>query len=317
MQSDMNLLAVDLGGSHTACALIVNGVVVDCEETPISNNSSLLSALQIVKDTLHTLVRRNEEVPENFVGIAFSFCGLVDSPTCRILSTSGKYQDYESVNLCDWADTNFGLPLRLENDARLALLGERFAGVGRRFDDIIMITLGTGIGGAAMVEGRLIRGKHAQAGCLGGHFTVNYQGRTCKCGNTGCIEAEASGWSLPLLCAEHSKFSDSPLSQLSQISFADLFRQSASADPCAVEVRDHCLKVWAAGAVSLIHAYDPELVIFGGGCMKSANQILPQVNKQIQRDAWTPWGRVQVHAAMLGNQAPLYGAVPLFERSLD
>jgi glucokinase len=312
----MNLLAVDLGGSHASCALILNRALVDCGETSISDNSRLVSALDPIKDVLHTLLRRNGVAPESCDGIAFSFCGLVDSQTCRILSTSGKYQDYEGVELHEWAGANFGLPLRLENDARVALLGEWSAGAGRGFNDIVMITLGTGIGGAAMVEGRLIRGKHAQAGCLGGHFTVNYQGRACKCGNAGCVEAEASSWSLPLLCAEHPKFRDSPLSKLSRISFADLFRQSASADFCAIEVRDHCLKVWAAGAVSLIHAYDPELVIFGGGCMKSADQILPQVTEQIQRHAWTPWGRVRIRAASLGNQAPLYGAVPLFERSL-
>ncbi len=77
----------------------------------------------------------------------------------------------------------------------MALLGERYAGAGRGFDDIVMTTLGTGIGGAAMIGGKLLRGKHAQAGCLGGHIPVKFGGRQCTCGAIGCAEAEASGWS--------------------------------------------------------------------------------------------------------------------------
>jgi glucokinase len=311
----MNLLAVDLGGSHASCGLIISGSLIDSEEAPLSDNSKLLPALSSIQDMLRSLLRRNAVLAPSLSGIAFSFCGLVDSRTCHVLATNGKYDDYQEVDFSEWARNNLGLPLRLENDARIALLGEWHAGAGRGFQDIVMMTLGTGIGGAAMVEGRLIRGKHAQAGCLGGHFTVNYSGRDCKCGNAGCVEAEASSWSLPLLCASHPKFLDSPLSQLSCLTFADLFRHSAAGDPCAVAVRDQCLKVWAAGAVSLIHAYDPELVIFGGGCMKSADQILPALTEQIQRHAWTPWGRVCVRAAMLGSRGPLFGAVPLFEGS--
>jgi glucokinase len=312
----MNLLAVDLGGSHASCALISNGSLIDSADTAIGDNLKLVPNLSRIADLFHSVLRRNAIAPETCAGIAFSFCGLVDAAAARILSTSGKYLDFETVDLPAWSLSNFNLPLHLENDACAALLGERHAGSARGFDDIVVITLGTGIGGTAMMQGRLVRGKHSQAGCLGGHFTVNYHGRVCKCGNIGCAEAEASSWSLPLLCADHPKFSSSPLSRLSQVTFADLFRFSSSADPCALDIRDHCLRVWGACAVNLIHAYDPELVIFGGGCMKSADQILPAVTEYIHRHAWTPWGRVQVRGAALGNRAALFGAIPLFEGTL-
>ena len=309
----MNLLAVDLGGSHACCALISNGSLIDSADVAISDNLKLATTLPLIADLFHSLLRRNAIAPETCAGTAFSFCGLVDAAASRILSTSGKYIDFESADLPAWALANFNLPLHLENDARAALLGERHAGSARGFEDIVMITLGTGIGGAAMMQGRLVRGKHSQAGCLGGHITVNHHGRDCKCGNIGCAEAEASSWSLPALCADHPKFSTSPLSLLPQVTFADLFRLASSADPCALDIRDHCLRVWGACAVNLIHAYDPELVIFGGGCMKSADQILPAVTEYIRRHAWTPWGRVQVRGATLGNRAALFGAIPLFE----
>src|SRR4029077_18380327 len=192
--------------SHASCALIRDGSLIDTADTAISDNLKLDPALSCIADVCHSLLRRNSTAPETCAGIGFSFCGLVDADSCRILSTNGKYLDFGTVDLRAWSQANFNLPLQLENDARVALLGERHAGSARGLDDIVIITLGTGIGGAAMMQGRLVRGKHSQAGCLGGHLPVDYDGRCCKCGNIGCAEAEASSWSLPQLCAAHPKF---------------------------------------------------------------------------------------------------------------
>ncbi len=314
----MNLLAVDLGGSHASCALISNGELIDSAETAIFDNLKLGSRSQLHRRSCSSFYfAAIPSLPKPAPELLSAFAAWSMPARRRILSTNGKYLDFEAVDLPAWSLANFNLPLRLENDARVALLGERQAGCARGFDDIVIVTLGTGIGGAAMMEGRLVRGKHSQAGCLGGHFTVNHHGGICKCGNIGCAEAEASSWSLPQLCAGHPKFSCSPLSRQPEVTFADLFRFSSCADPCAVDVRDHCLRVWGACAVNLIHAYDPELVIFGGGCMKSADQILPAVTQYIHRHAWTPWGRVQVRSAGLGGRAALFGAIPLFEGALQ
>jgi len=267
----MNLLAVDLGGSHASCALMCDDGIIDSAETVICDNLKLDPALSRIADLFHVLLRRNSIALETFTGMAFSFCGIVDADSRRILSTNGKYPDFETVDLSAWAVAKFNVPLRLENDARAALLGERHGGSARGFDNVVIITLGTGIGGAAMMQGRLVRGKHSQAGCLGGHLTVDYHGRCCKCGNIGCAEAEASSWSLPQLCAAHPNFARSPLSCLPKVTFADLFRFSSSADPCAVDVRDHCLRVWGACAVNGRHADDPGQEIFTVFSLNSAD----------------------------------------------
>jgi glucokinase len=81
--------------------------------------------------------------------------------------------------------------------------------------------------------------------------------------------------------------------------------------PLAVEVRDRCLDVWAAGAVSMVHAWDPVLAVVGGGVMQSAAAVLPAIEERVHRHAWTPWGRVEVRAATLGDEAALLGALPL------
>jgi glucokinase len=203
--------------------------------------------------------------------------------------------------------------LRVENDARLALLGERYAGAARGFDDVVMMTLGTGIGGVAMVEGRLLRGKHYQAGVLGGHLPAAFDGRPCTCGAVGCVEAEASTWSLPRVAREAPGFAASALARAEAIDFEALFACAAAGDRVAVEVRDRCLRVWAAGAVGMIHAWDPEVLVVGGGVMRDAGAVLPFLEAQVHAHAWTPWGKVAVRAAALGDRAALLGAVPLLE----
>jgi glucokinase len=193
----------------------------------------------------------------------------------------------------------------------MALMGEHSAGAGRGVDDLVMVTLGTGIGAAAMMGGRLVRGKHYQAGCLGGHMPVSLSGRVCSCGNTGCVEAEASTWALPSICRSWPGFAESALASEKELDFAALFRAVAAEDRVARGVLDHCLRAWAAGTVALIHAYDPEVVIFGGGVMKSGAVILPFIDGYVRQYAWTPWGKVQIRAAELGNDAALLGAEPL------
>jgi glucokinase len=254
--------------------------------------------------------------PGDIAGIAIGFAALVDFRVNRVLSTDGKYEDVKDIDLAKWIHENVGLPARIENDARMALLGESYAGAARGFTDVVMMTLGTGIGGVAMIEGKLLHGKHAQAGCLGGHIPAVFNGRPCVCGAVGCAEAEASGWSLPLVVREWPGATDSTLSRYPNVGFKELFEEAASGDKVAVAIRDRCLNVWAATAVGLVHAYDPEIIVIGGGVMKSANVIIPYIESYVHKYSWTPWGKVQVCAAELGNHAVLMGAVPLLLRSI-
>ena len=206
--------------------------------------------------------------------------------------------------------------MRIENDARMALLGEFYAGAARGFTDVVMMTLGTGIGGAAMIEGKLLRGKHAQAGCLGGHLPTLFNGRKCSCGAIGCAESEAGGWALPGLVKEWPGISSSALAKYDEVAFKELFEEADRGDEIAISIRDRCLQIWAVDAVALVHAYDPEIIIIGGGVMKSAHVIIPYVQSYVQKHAWTPWGKVQVRPAELGNNAALLGAIPLLSEIL-
>jgi glucokinase len=311
----MKALAIDFGGSHATCGLVSDRTLLTSETIDIDRARSLASVLPKVADTFLKLAQRQSHSLKDFVGVAAGFAGLVDSRIGRITGTNGKYEDATVIDLDAWSRKTLGLPLRIENDARMALLGECFAGAANGFTDVVMMTLGTGIGGVAMLEGKLLRGKHGQAGCLGGHLPVLFAGRNCTCGAIGCAEAEASGWSLPLVVKDWPGVARSALSKHTEVGFKELFEESARGDSVAVAIRDRCLNIWAANAVGLVHSFDPEIIVMGGGVMKSADAIIPYVEQYVQKHAWTPWGKVQVRAAALGNNAALLGAVPLLSEN--
>ena len=308
----MRALAVDLGGSHATCALVEDRTIIRAKTLATEGSVGLGPILPSLADALCTVMQEAETGASQCAGLAFCFCGLVDHAQAKVISTNAKYDDAPRLDLKGWCEKSLGVPFAIENDARMALLGESYAGAARGFDDVVMVTLGTGIGGVAMIQGRLLRGKHSQAGCLGGHFPVLFDGRQCTCGAIGCAEAEAAGWSLPEVCRTTRGFASSSLAK-DPITFERLFGYAEEGDPVAVEVRERCLAVWAAVTVGLIHAYDPEVVIFGGGVMKSASMILPYLQSYANRHAWTPWGKVTVRCAELGSRAGLLGAIPLLQ----
>jgi glucokinase len=307
----MKALAIDLGGTHAAFALVEDATLVHTESLPTDRAKGLKPLLPQFTEALRSVLAKTGTSAKDCIGIALGFAGLVDTRTGFVLSTNAKYDDALGVDLPAWSRESFGLPFRIENDARMALLGENYAGAARGFSDVVMITLGTGVGGAALIEGKLLRGKHMQAGCLGGHIPVLFSGRKCTCGNIGCAEAEASGWALPLIVKEWPGIEKSALAAYPEIGFKELFGESRSGDAIALAIRDRCLNVWAADAVGLVHMYDPEVIVIGGGVMKSADAIIPYVQDYVSKHAWTPWGKVQVRAAELGNNAGLMGAIPL------
>ena len=304
-------LSIDLGGSHATLALVAGPQLLATREVPMDSQRDLRPSLDIFAKVIRELLAEVSLTPQQCTGIALGFCGLADARIGRVVSTNKKYEDAPGIDFIAWSKHEFGLPFAIENDARMALLGERNVGAARGIDNIVMITLGTGIGGAAMIEGKLLRGRHAQAGCLGGHLPAKVGGRQCTCGAIGCLEAEASGWALPFVAREWKGFAESRLAQAEAINFRNLFELAAQEDRVAREVRDFCLNVWASGAVGLIHAYDPEAIVIGGGVMRSADVILPYIQDFTNQHAWTPWGKVKILAAQLGNDAGLFGAEPL------
>jgi glucokinase len=301
----MTILACDLGGTRLKIGLVREGAVLAQTTEPANSKEGLAPQLPLLKAAWLRLLEGQKLRLGDCAGISVAFASLVEGATGRVLAEYGKFSDAPALDLRAWARREFGLPLALENDARMALIGEWQAGAGRGMENLVMMTLGTGLGTSALLQGRVLRGAHSQAGCLGGHFTVRYGGRLCTCGNLGCAEAEASTAFLSELARTRPDFCQSALAREPVLDFAAVFRQAAAGDPCAVALRDHSLFVWSSLAVTLIHAYDPEMLIVGGGIMGNAEVILAAVRQHVGRYAHTPWGQVRVVASELRDQAGL------------
>ncbi len=312
--SAMNILACDVGGTSIKLGLARGARMLARVEIPAEPQRGLAAALRRIVRRSRALCREAGEAPRELGGFALAFPGIIEPRSERILSTpAGKFDDAKDLDVASWAGRELGVPALVCNDANAALAAESRFGAARGCHSAVMMTLGTGIGTSAIIDGVPLRGQHGQAGCLGGHWTTNIEGRECLCGNVGCAESEASTWALPDQARAHPAFPASRLAGERTLDFAALFRAAERRDPLAVELRDRSLRVWAATLVSLIHAYDPECAVVGGGVMRSRRVILPRLRRYVARHAWTPWGEVKIKPAALGNDAGMLGAAWLLE----
>src|SRR6202789_356281 len=198
----MSVLALDLGGSHVGCAVVSDGTFL-ASSTITTDARSLRELLPELTAQLRKNCSDAGISPKECKGLGIGFPAIVDSRSGEVLSTLGsKFADCTGADLQAWSKREFGLPLRIENDAKLALLGEHSVGSPRGFEDVVMITLGTGIGVAVMLQHKLMRSQIGQAGNLGGHLVVRFAGRPCFGGGIGCRGAEASTSVLHKLCRE-------------------------------------------------------------------------------------------------------------------
>lgn len=313
---DLTALAIDLGGSHAACAVVRGGAIVAGKSLAADGNSGFASLLPALSETLCGLLRTAQIDRAECSAVVLGFPAIVSPREKRVLATNNKFDDAPGLDLEAWCESEFGLPFLLENDARLALLGEYRFGAARGARDAVMVTLGSGIGGAALLDGRLLESRHGLAGTIGGHLPVVLNGRRCSCGNVGCAEAEASTAFLSEIYRQQPGGRSGLLTGKDAIGFAELFQAVEAGDQPAAAALEHCLRVWSALTVALIHAYDPEVVVFGGSVLKRAAEILPRLQEHVDAHAWTPGRKVPLRAATLGSDAALLGAIPLVEYSL-
>lgn len=303
----MNYIGIDLGGTRIKTGLMRDGKLSDVNIINAESSRGLAAHLPLIDDVMERMMKDHKL--STLDGIAMAFPGIVNTKSKKISSTNKKYDDATEIDLENYYNGKWNVPFFIDNDARMAVVGEWKYGAGRSSDDIVMVTLGTGIGTSVIMEGKLLRGRHYQAGCLGGHFVVNYKGNLCTCGNVGCIEAEAASWNIDNQVKQNTNFKTSALSKIEKVDFAALFQAAQQGDELAVNLRNNCLKLWAAGVISYIHAYDPEIIILGGGVLNSSQDIIPFIQMKVKEHAWTPWGEIELKISELKDNAAIYGAV--------
>ncbi|GHO68133.1 glucokinase [Ktedonobacter sp. SOSP1-52] len=298
------VLAFDLGGTRIKAGIVRGAEVssVHVEALPPQRDAaSVLNAL--VSLGKHVLQRQTVHA----VGISLK--GIVDPQRGTILDVNESLSDLIGFPIAQTLAETFHLPTFAENDARLYTVGEMVYGAGRQVENLLCLTLGTGIGCGVALQRRVVRGARGLFGSMGGHITVQVDGPRCTCGNIGCLEAFIG--TAPLMRKAVTLYAGSGITP-PEMTPQGIFAAALAGDKIAGEVATYFAHYLSVGIVSLIHAYDPDLVVLGGGISGSSQQFLPSVQQYVDEHTWTfPRGRTQIKIAELGDTAALVGVSAL------
>lgn len=308
--SDVVAVGVDVGGTKLlALAVARDGSVLGRERrtSPTGDPEALVEAVV-------GLVRGFDDAVPVGAGVA----GIVDHDG---VVRYGPNLDVDNLPLQDRLIDALGVPVTVANDATVALHGELRAGVARGARDVVLVTLGTGVGGAVVVDGRLVDGTTGMAGELG-HVIVRDGGRECPCGNRGCLEAYASGSAIGLVAQERLAGTDDP-SDLRDIDVVDgkaVTLAALDGDDLALDVLRDAGYWLGVGLTGIVNILDPELVVVGGGAATTASPImLPQAFEVLSRRIMGAEHRPvpELVSASLGDDAGAVGAALLAHERRD
>ncbi|MCL0065696.1 ROK family protein [Dehalococcoidia bacterium] len=309
------VIAVDIGGTSFRVAL------ADREAALIARNAEPTrpqEGPEIGIQRLKAAIRKTASSVsfKEVAGIAVGAAGPVN-PQKGVILTPPSLPAWRDVRLKEQLEEEFQLPIWMENDADMAARGEHRFGVGRGYDRLIYITVSTGIGGGIIINGQLLSGSSVSIAEIG-HMVVDPDGPVCNCGGKGHLEAVASGTAIARMAVE--RISQGDLSSISHLVRGDLSRVTAETVEEAAEQGDVTAQavMQKAGTslgiavVSLIHIFDPEVVIIGGGVSNAGELILNPIREVITQRAMPDFkNRARVVRSSLGDDSVILGAVAL------
>ena len=311
--SDSLVFAVDLGGTHLRVALIDDGGRIFKQlkqETPKGD-----SALCIVNALVNAAQQwDSDKLP--VVATSIMVPGAVDCEKAVVLQAP-NLPSLVNFELKAELEQRLGWPVFLENDANAAAVGEMWMGAARCCRDVISVTLGTGVGGGVILDGKLWRGSHGSAGEIG-HTTVDpFSGLKCKCGNTGCLELFASATAIVRMTQENlAMFPESPLKS-EELTAAKVYEAGRNDDELALAVFRRFGMYLGIGLANLINLIDPQIIVISGGAVNGWDLFAPEMYRQVEERAFrTTAQQVKIARAECGDNAGLLGAARLARMGL-
>ena len=242
----VRIISVDFGGTYTKLGLVENGVLLTTGTIDSQSDGRLTHSLQRVVEKIKELFSYVQWQWGEADGAMFALPCFISQDFLSVTKTFGKFNDAPDIDFRAWAKRELRVPLLLENDARAAILGEWSMGAGQGSQNVVMVTLGTGIGTAVISSGQLFRGAHGLGCALGGHTVTHLSGEKCSCGIQGCMEHHVSSWSLPERAKAHPLWQESELSKASHIDYRTVFEMAEQGDDLATILRTKALYGWGA-----------------------------------------------------------------------
>jgi glucokinase len=311
-------VGIDLGGTNIAAGLVgEDGTLKSQLSVPTKSGRS---AREIVKDmaSLAKKVAEMGEIPwENIEAIGIGVPGTANRDT-GMVEYANNLGFYDEPMVSMLKEELPGKPIRFDNDANAAAWGEYVAGSGKGSKSMLAVTLGTGVGGGIILDGKLFRGVNYAAGEFG-HFVIDRNGIPCNCGRRGCFETYASATALVAQTKEAMEQHPESLlwelcgKNIDQVEGKTLFDGVRQGDEIAKQILSQFIEYLAAGLVDLINIFQPEVLCIGGGISKAGDLLLKPLQAIIDKEdyAATSRNRTNITVAMLDNDAGLIGAALL------
>ena len=292
------ILGVDIGGTSAKIALVDHkGCLHGQTEVATNADGYQTPVIDSVTAGIADFLKKTGEAPD---GIGVSATGQIDDENGIVIGTNGKIPNYEGTEIKRVLEERFHVPVWALNDANAAALGECFAGRGKGKKTVIMVTLGTGVGGGIVLNGQVYGGMRGIAGEIG-HFTLYQDGVPCPCGKKGCFESYAS--TSALVARGRKIFARDDLDG------RKIFAMAQRRDADALRLLDGWIDDIAAGISSLVHIFNPEMILIGGGVSWQEKLLMEPLRKKVFEQIMPRFREgLTVEAAALGNDAGVIGA---------
>ncbi|WP_308635700.1 ROK family protein [Paenibacillus silvisoli] len=296
-------VGVDIGGTKIHFALVdAQGKLYADEQIPTEAIQGAAAVMERTLQGIERMLGLVDRMKDAVVikGIGIGSAGQIDFASGSVAYAVDTLPGWTGMRIQARAEERFpDLPIIVDNDVNVMAVAELRCGAAKGLRHFICLALGTGIGGAVVENGRLVRGAFGGAGELG-HVSVDFNGPQCSCGNLGCLELYASGSGIARLAKEEAaSFNDSRA----------VMQAWLQGDAQASQLMNIAIAALASGISSLIHTFNPEAVIIGGGVAEAGDAFLSAIRRETQkRTSAAMWKAVELKLAAAGNVAGVKGA---------
>lgn len=307
-------IGVDLGGTKIETALVSDdGEILLARRRPTDAGRGPEAILASIEEAVKDVMK---EVAVPFLPVGIGVAGQVDAAKGVVRASPNL--EWRDVPMGSRLSSALGTPVHITNDVRAATWGEWRHGAGRTAEDILCVFVGTGIGGGAVIGGRILEGHSNTAGEIG-HTPLVFGGRKCTCPNRGCLEAYAGGWAIAERAREAAEADEEGArllleraGGLEKIQASDVGGSARSGDAFSERLMAETAAYLAAGVAGFINAFNPAVMVFGGGVIEGNPELISHVAEAVRKRALkAAVGGTTFVKAALGNDAGVVGAAAL------
>lgn len=307
----MEYLGVDIGGTAVKFGIVSEkGELLLKSEYPVAFDSYETPILDTVLLTCKEFLQKQKYSYKQLGGIGISATGQIDSKNGVVAGVGGNIRNWKGSQIKKVFEEQSSLPVTVVNDANCVALGEQWVGGATCCQNAIIITIGTGLGGGIITKGEVLLGSRGFAGELG-HFSIDRKGKRCTCGNRGCYEQYASMTSLVQSVREHEKLKK--LFPDGVINGREIFKLVGEGNKEVTTIVEAWITDISTGLISLVHIFNPEKILIGGGVSVQEKLFIRKVREQVLTGVMNNFEKnLKIEGAKLGNDAGIIGAVRYF-----